>query len=60
MSAEACREVAFAKGDYEFDFDGAHVVVHVPRDVYADEIGASAAMLARACSEPEGDEKDAA
>ena len=60
MSAEACREVAFAKGDYEFDFDGAHVTVHVPRDVYADEIGACATVLAGACAEPEGDEKDAA
>ena len=59
MSAEVCREIAFAKGDYEFEFDGAHVTVHVPYDVYADEISACATILARAC-EPEGDEKDAA
>ena len=60
MSAEACREVAFAKGEYEFDYGDAHVTVRVPRDVYADEIGASSAMLARACAEREGVEKDAA
>ena len=54
------REIAFAKGDYEFEFDAAHVTVHVPYDVYADEIGACATILAGASAEPEGDEKDAA
>lgn len=54
------REIAFAKGDYEFEFDGAHVTVHVPYDVYVDEIRACATILAGARAETEGDEKDAA
>lgn len=54
------RAIAFVKGDYTYDLENATVVVHVPRDVYADEIEASAALLARSREASEERGEDAA
>ena len=54
------REVAFRKGKYEFDLEGAHVTVHVPHDIYADDIAGSAAMLAKSSTGSDRSENNAA
>ena len=54
------RQIAFAKGDYAYEFENATVTVHVPRDIYADEIEASAALLAKSRETSEERGEDAA
>ena len=54
------RDIAFKQGDYELELEGAHVTVHVPHDVYADEIAGSAAMLVKSSMDKDGGEKNVA